>query len=136
MLAAFVEIITIRRGNSKYFQYIFEAQFKKITGIDYMQSVPSNRSGIYLLLTSLGISKGDEVILTGYTCSAVTEPIVKLGAVPIFVDITADNYCLNIASLEKLISPKTRVIIAQHTYGIAAPILEIVELAKKNQLFY
>ncbi len=135
ILAAFVELIKIRRGNSKYFQYIFEAQFKEITGLDGLQSVPSNRSGIYLLLTALGIGKGDEVILTGYTCSAVTEPIVELGAVPIYADITADNYCLNIAGLEKLISSKTRVIIAQHTYGISAPILEIVKVAEKHQIF-
>ncbi len=131
---AFIELFK-NNNKSKHFQTIFESNFKEKCGIDNIVCTPSNRSGIYLLLSTLNIGKDDEVIITGYTCSAVVEPILKLGAIPIFVDITTDNYCQCIVSLENKITSKTKVIIIQHSYGIAAPILEACKLAKKYQIF-
>ena len=76
---------------SKYgdqFSNKFNNEFKGVEAV----RLTSARSGIYAILNALGIGEGDEVLVTGYTCSAVPEPLLYLGIKPIYVDIELDNY--------------------------------------------
>lgn len=95
----------------------------------------SARSSLYSLLKSLNYSKGSEVLLTGFTCEAVPNAIINAGYIPIYVDIKKSNYCMDPRNIEKLITPKTKVIIIQHTFGIPAEIEEIIKISKKHNLF-
>ena len=120
---------------SNRFRFKFEKVFKMATNVPHVQVVPSNRSGIYTLLKALEIKFGDEIIVTGYTCSAVIEPIILIGAKPIYIDIDPTNYCMCPTLVRNLITPRTKVIILQHTYGIAGPIEELVEIANDCNIF-
>lgn len=75
------------------------------------------RVALYAILKGLGIGEGDEVIMPGYTCVMAVNPLVYLGAKPVFVDIEPATYNIDPNQIEQRITPRTRLIIAQHTYG-------------------
>ncbi len=87
-----------------------------------------------IVLAANGIGAGDEVIVPSYTFIATASAVCQVGAVPIFTDVNASDYCLNPDSVESLISDKTRAIIAVHFAGHFADMLRLSEIAKKNNL--
>ena len=112
----------------------FSDKFKnKFKGVGAVR-LTSARSGIYAILNALGIGEGDEVLVTGYTCHAVPEPLLFLGITPIYVDIEPDNFGMDPVHARNLITPRTKAIIIQHTYGIPASIKELVGLANEYNL--
>ncbi|MGB9743314.1 MAG: DegT/DnrJ/EryC1/StrS family aminotransferase [Minisyncoccales bacterium] len=93
------------------------------------------RVTLYAILKSLGVKKGDEVIIQAFTCLAVPNPIIWLGAKPIFVDIDPKTFNIDPFKIEEKITPKTKAIIVQHTYGVPAEMDKITEIAKKHNLY-
>lgn len=93
------------------------------------------RVSLYVILKAMNVKEGDEVIIPAYTCVVVPNPIIYLGAKPVYVDINKDNLCMDINLLEKNITDKTKVIICQNTYGLSANVDTIVEIAKKHNLY-
>lgn len=94
----------------------------------------SGRQALYDILTVLNIGKGDEVIMQAFTCIAVAEPVLWVGAKPIYADVAEGVYTIDPADVEKKITPKTKAIIVQHTFGIPAPIEEIMRIAKQHNV--
>lgn len=113
----------------------FESLFAKFIGTEYAIGVSSGTDAIHLSLKVLGVKKGDEVILPAHTFTATAEPIVWLGAKPVFVDIDEKTYTLDPNHIAKRISCKTKVIIPVHLYGHPADMDEIQNLAKKHRIF-
>jgi|SRR3989344_1262454 len=111
----------------------FEEEFSQFLGVKYAYSFGAGRIALYSILKSLNLKKDDEVIVTGYTCVVVPAAVIYAGLKPIYIDI--DGYNLNIRDLEKKINKKTKVIIAQHTYGIPLEMDKIMKLAKKHNLY-
>jgi UDP-2-acetamido-2-deoxy-ribo-hexuluronate aminotransferase len=83
----------------------------------------------------LGLEPGDEVITPSFTYIATTEVIALLRLTPVFVEVDVKTFCIDPASLEKAITPKTKAIVPVHLYGQAAPMEEIMAIAKKHKLF-
>lgn len=73
---------------------------------------------LYALLLAADVKPGDEVIVPVYTCPEVLRPISEIGARPVFCDIEATTFGVSQAELAKNITPLTRAIIIQHTFGI------------------
>ena len=92
------------------------------------------RVALYALLKAFNVGEGDEVILPGYTCVMDVNPIKYLDAKPVYVDIEPKTFNMNIELLEEKISPKTKVIIAQHTYGYACDMDAILEIAGNHNV--
>lgn len=113
----------------------FESLFAKFIGTEYAIGVSSGTDAIHLSLKVLGVKKGDEVILPAHTFTATAEPIVWLGAKPVFVDIDEKTYTLDPNHIAKRISGKTKVIIPVHLYGHPADMSKIMEIAKKYNLY-
>ncbi len=90
------------------------------------------RVALYAILKALGVGKGDEVIIPGYTCVMVVNPVMYLGATPVYVDIDPQTYNTPPDLIEAAITPRTRAIVAQHTYGIPARMPEIMALADRR----
>ena len=82
----------------------------------------------------MGIGPGDDVILPGYTCVMDVNPIKYLGAKPIYVDIEPKTFNINAELLKEKITAKTKVIIAQHTYGYPCNMDAIMNIAYKNDI--
>lgn len=92
------------------------------------------RVALYAILKALEIKPGDEVILPAYTCVVVPNAIIYCGAKPIYVDIDPRTWTLDTPALDAHISPRTRAIIAQNTFGLSSDLDPIVSLAAKNNL--
>jgi perosamine synthetase len=92
------------------------------------------RTALLAILKSLGIGQGDEVLLQSFTCVVVANAIKKLGSLPVYVDIKKDSYNLDPADLEKKITPKSRALIVQHSFGYPAEMTKIMAIAKKYRL--
>src|SRR3989338_1287150 len=94
----------------------------------------SGRQAIFDLLRSYNIKKGDEVILQAFTCIAVPEPVIWTGATPVYADVSPGSYAINPEDIRKKITPNTKAIILQHTFGIPGPIEEVLAIAKEHNL--
>lgn len=110
-----------------------EKWFEKYFSVKSAVAFTSGRGALYAILRGLEVGKGDEVIVQAFTCSAVIQPILTVGALPIYVDITsslgADPF-----SVEKRITQKTKAIIIQHTFGIPANIDVLQAIATKHKI--
>ncbi|HBS47700.1 TPA: DegT/DnrJ/EryC1/StrS family aminotransferase [Candidatus Dependentiae bacterium] len=113
----------------------FERMWAEKLNVSHAISVNSNTSGLITALGAVGIKPGDEVIVSPYTMTASAISPVFWGGVPIFADIDEDNFCLSAKSIEKKITKNTKAILVVHIFGHAADMDEIMELAKKYNLF-
>jgi dTDP-4-amino-4,6-dideoxygalactose transaminase len=86
-------------------------------------------------MMALDLQPGDEVITPSFTYIATTEVVALLKLTPVFVDVDPVTYCMDIESLKKAITPKTKAIVPVHLYGHAAPMEAILEIAKQHNLY-
>ncbi len=94
----------------------------------------SGREALLAILRALKCRAGEEVIVQGYTCVVVPNAITAAGMTPIFADIEEDTLNLDVAEVEKLITPQTRAVICQHTFGIPAFTKELRALCNRHSL--
>jgi perosamine synthetase len=112
----------------------FEKEFSNYLGTKYSISTSSATGAIHLGMASLGITKGDEVILADTNWIATVAPIVQLGAKPIFIDISEEDWCIDVRKIEEKITSKTKAIVAVHIYGNLCDMEKILELGKKYDI--
>jgi dTDP-4-amino-4,6-dideoxygalactose transaminase len=112
----------------------FEAEFAAYIGAGHAIGVANGTDAIAIALKALGIGPGDEVITTAHTAVATVAAIELAGATPVFADIEPDYFTLDPAKVEKMISPKTKAIIAVHIYGQPAALDEFQAIAKRHGL--
>ena len=113
----------------------FEKTFAEMIGNGKCISYASARMGFYEIMRQLKIKDKDEIIILGSTCSVMTNAIKRLGAIPIYSDIDLDTLGSDYESIKKLINIKTKIIIAQHSFGIPCNIEPILKIAKLNKIF-
>lgn len=114
---------------------IFENQFAKFCNAKFGIGLASGTAALHMSLVALGIKEGDEVITTPHTFAATIEPILWLGAKPVFVDIDEKTYNINPGLIEKAITKKTKAIIPIHLYGYPCQMDKIMAIAKKYHLY-
>jgi perosamine synthetase len=123
-----------RTGQSAKMQP-YETRFARMFGPDYYAfGFWKARVALYAILKSLNLKQNDEVILPGYTCVVVPNSVRYAGAKPIYADISSGNYNISPMSVEKRITSRTRVLIAQHTYGIPADMDSLRAIAEQRDL--
>jgi len=112
----------------------FERDCEKYFNVKHAITVNSWTSGLVVAVGALGISPGDEVIVSPWTMCATATAILHWNAIPVFADIDSETYCLDPKSIEKNISPYTKAIISVDIGGHPADTDVILELAKKYNL--
>jgi len=112
----------------------FEKEVAEFCGTKYAIGVNSGTDALYLSLRALEIKPGDEVITTPFTFISTAEVIANLGAKPVFADIEED-FNISPKEIEKKITDKTKAIIPVHLFGWPAKMDEILEIAKKYNLY-
>ncbi len=112
----------------------YEEQFAEWFGGERSFAFWKGRVALYAILKAMGIAPGDEVILPGYTCVMDVNPVKYLGAKPIYVDIEPNTFNINPELLEEKITDKTKVILAQHTYGYTCDMDVIMEIAAQRSV--
>ncbi|MDJ0576781.1 MAG: DegT/DnrJ/EryC1/StrS family aminotransferase [Xenococcaceae cyanobacterium MO_234.B1] len=113
----------------------FETQFAKYIGTDYCVASNSGTDALYMALRALDIGEGDEVITTPFTFIATSEVIVRVGAKPVFVDIDADTFNLDLAKIPAAITEKTKAIIPVHLFGQPVDMNQLMAIANKYNLY-
>jgi len=107
--------------------------FKQYFAVNDVFLFNSGRSALYVILQAFGIGKGDEVIIQAFTCVAVPDPIIWVGAKAVYADID-DSLNIDHRRLERLITPHTKAIIVQHTFGIPADTEKIKKITQKYKI--
>lgn len=110
----------------------YEKRFGQVIGRGSGLSFASGRMGFYCLLKTWGIGPNDEVILTGFTCSVMANAVLRTGATPVFSDVDPKTFGSDPTAIERAITPRTKAIVAQHSFGIPCDIESIVRLAKEK----
>lgn len=105
------------RDRANFYQAAFEEAFARYCGRRHALSLPSCTSGLHLALAAAGIGPGDEVVVPDVTWIATSAPVQYVGATPVFADIDIESWCLTPESVDAVLSPRTRAIIAVDLYG-------------------
>ena len=104
-------------------------------GSEYVIPCANGTDALQIAMMALDLQPGDEVITPSFTYIATTEVVALLRLTPIFVDVDPVTFCMDIASLKKAITPKTKAIVPVHLYGQAAPMEDIMAIAKAHNLY-
>ncbi len=112
----------------------FAKKFAEVHTVKYAQCVNTGTVAIQAALKAIGILPGDEVIAPAYTWEGTVGPVLLLGAVPVFVDVDPDTYCLDAKLVEKAITPKTKAILPVHLGMRFADMDELLRIAAKHNL--
>jgi len=122
---------SLKEGESiKDLEIAFKNKFK----FNECYSFNSGRSCLMAILEAIEIKKGDEIIVQGFTCNAVINPIINIGAKPIYVDLK-DDLNIDEKKIQQFINSKTKAVIVQHTFGWPAEIEEIRDICRDNNIF-
>src|SRR4051812_291042 len=113
----------------------FEAAWCKRFGVTHAVSVNSATSALIAAMGAIGIGPGDEVITSPYTMTATAVAPLFYGGIPVFADIDADYFCLDIASVERAITPRTKAILAVNIFGHPAELKKMRALADARGLY-
>ena len=112
-----------------------EEQLKTLTGAKFAVATSSATTSLFLALYVLGVGPGDEVTVPSYTFIATANVIVHVSAKPVFVDIDPKTYNIDPAKIEKVITKKTKAIIAVDQVGLPCDMDQISKIARKHKLY-
>ena len=110
------------------------ANISKYLGVKYVIAAPNGTQALYLALKSLGIGKGDEVIVPALTFIATASAVIMSGAKPVFADVNLEDCNIKIQQLKNLISKRTKAILPVHVNGRMADMEEINKIAQEYGL--
>ncbi len=112
----------------------FQSEFARYIGAEHVVAVTNGTVALHLALLGLGIGPGDEVIVPSLTYIAAVNAIRYVGASPIFADVDAETWQINPEDVERLITSRTRAVLAVHTYGQACDLASLGYLCQKHGL--
>ncbi len=113
-----------------------EARLCQITGAKYAVAVCNGTAALHLAAMAAGFGEGDEVIVSPVTFAASANCILYCGAKPVFADLKSDTYNIDPASVERLITPKTKGLVAVDFTGQAVEHDKLQEICQKHNLVF
>jgi perosamine synthetase len=112
----------------------YEREFAAHVGVRYAYTFAAGRVGLYGVLRALGIGAGDEVLLQVPTHVVVPNAVRYTGAEPVYVDCDPESYTIDVDDLERRITPRTKALVLQHTFGIPADLGRVLEVVRRHNL--
>lgn len=110
-----------------------ENEMKQRLGRQYAQAVSSGTNGLTVALSALGVGPGQEVLIPGFLWVATATAVVRLGAIPVLVEID-DSFNMCPEDLAKKITKRSQVVIPVHMCGLPVDMPAILDVAKKHEL--
>lgn len=111
-----------------------EQEFASWLGVKHCLTVNSGTAALHLAVGAAGIGAGDEIIQPAYSFVATAMSALQHSAIPVFVDIEPNTYCIDPAKIEAAITPRTKAIMPVHIHGTPANLPEIQKIADKHGL--
>jgi perosamine synthetase len=112
----------------------FEGEFARCVGAAHACAVSSCTTALHLALLAVGVRPGDEVITVSHSFIATTNAVRYCGAVPVFVDITADLFNQDPAAVAPAITRRTRAILCVHQLGMPCDLQSILAIGRAHGL--
>ena len=112
----------------------FEAALAQSFGLNYACGVASGTAALAITLRSLRLGPEDEVITTVHTAAPTAEAITLVGGKIVFCDIEEDTFEIDPAAVEAAVTPRSRVLLPVHLYGLSARLKELLAIARKHNL--
>ena len=113
----------------------FSANLASYTGAAHAVTCANGTDALQIALMSLGLERGDEIIVPAFTYVATAEVIALLGLTPVLVDVQWDTFNIDPSKIEEAITPKTKAIVPVHLFGQCADMARIMEIAAKHNLY-
>jgi len=113
----------------------FEKAFADYLGARFCLGVGNGTDALEIILKSLNIGIGDEVLVPALTWIATAEAVNNVGGEPVFVDINPATYTIDIKKIEEKITSRTKAIIPVHLYGCPSDMNEIIKIANNYKLY-
>lgn len=113
----------------------FANALAEYTGANHVIPCANGTDALQIAMMALDLKAGDEVILPVHTYVATAEVIALLGLTPVFVDVNADTFNIDVTQAARKITPKTKAIVPVHLYGQCADMESILTLSEKHSLF-
>ncbi len=110
----------------------FERAFAEAASGGEAVSFAAGRMAFYAVLRALGVGMDHEVLLTGFTCAVMSNAVWRVGATARYADISEDTLGTSVTDVARKISPRTRAIVVQHTFGLPCDIAALAELARSR----
>lgn len=112
----------------------FEEAIAELVGARHAVATTSATTALHLALAALNIGPGDEVLVPDFTFPASANVVVEVGARPVLVDIDLATYTMDVEQAERLVSARTKAIMPVHTFGLAADMKPVLNLAGRHGL--
>lgn len=113
----------------------FASELATYLNVKHVIPCANGTDALQIGMMALNLQPGDEVIVPVHTYVATAEAIALLKLTPVFIDVNPDDFTLDVSQLEKLITPKTKLIVPVHLYGQCANMELIMQIAEKHGLF-
>jgi len=113
----------------------FEKEFARKFGVKHVIAVANGSIALLIALKACGIGPGDEVIVPSFTFTSTVTSVIYANAIPVFADIRYDTYTIDPESVKKVLTDKTKAIIAVHLFGHPAEMDELREIADEHGLY-
>src|SRR5688572_3535582 len=110
----------------------FERDFAKYCQSRHAVGVSSGTDALLIALMVHGIGAGHEVIVPAYSFFATAGVVDRLGARPVFVDISLDDYNIDVDQIESRITTRTKAIIPVHLFGQMVAMDRILDIARRR----
>ena len=112
----------------------FEKEFSKYIKSNFALTVNNGTSAIHLVYLALKLKRGDEVIIPSFGYLAAANIALLMGLKPVFADVDLDTFCIDLKSIKKKITKKTKLIVLINTYGNVCDLKPIVKFAKNKKI--
>lgn len=103
--------------------------------VKHVITCANGTDALQIALMSLGLEKGDEIIVPAFTYVATAEVIGLLGFVPVMVDVDYTSFNVTVSNIEKALSAKTKVIVPVHLFGQSCDMESIMAFAREHHLY-
>ena len=110
----------------------FEEAWAAYCGVRHAVFMSNGTVALEAILRALGIGPGDEVITVSFTFNATVSAILQAGARPVFVDIRAEDFCIDPDQVEAAVTPHTKAIMPVHLYGLMADMEPLAAIAERH----
>lgn len=114
--------------------YEFEKKIEAYLGVRHAIAVNTGTTAIHLALSSIGIGPGDEVIVPSLTFAGSVQPIVSLGAKPVFCEVEPDTLNIDVKAAGECITRKTKAILCVHYGGLACEMDGLLKIARQSKV--
>lgn len=112
----------------------FAGELAQYLGVKHVIPCANGTDALQIALMALDLKPGDEVITPSFTYIATVEVVALLGLKPVFVEVDADTFTMDIESVRQAITPRTKAIMPVHLYGQSVDMAPLLQLAAEHNL--